>query len=380
MRYIVAGREETWELFKKGGGGNGNGGKKKGGGGGGDNNNNNNNNNQGEGKKNKNNNKEENVKKFTIGKPTEIAAQFMEYRKRFTGYHINFTLCEILNVFVVLFSVQITHWLLNHKFWMYGLEVLTYLHTYQEARAHNVTLHDPMCELFPTEISCTFKVGAPNGGINDQSILCILGNNMFNQKFFFVLWIWWMFLLVVSVFGIFFRLIRISNPWLSKCLLLRKAHGNQFKGLWLSSGECFVLGLFVDNFNKTPTLLNQIFDEIAVRLEAEDFQRHGKGDGSYVPLINAPSLSPDHEQLEQGSKDRSPEETEDKASFKVENQKKTSIKCESECREEKTKAKKKKNKRGDRQASQEELKPIDLVTKAKEEDENKNYEEAIRYV
>ena len=347
MRYIVAGREETWELFKKGGGGNG--GKKNGGGGGGDNNNNNNN--QGEGKKNKNKNKEENVKKFTIGAPREIAAQFMEYRKRFTGYHVNFTLCEFLNVLVVLFSVQITHWLLNHKFWMYGLEVLAYLHTYQEARTHNVTLHDPMCELFPTEVSCTFKVGAPNGGVNNQSILCILGNNMFNQKFFFVLWIWWMFLLVVSVFGIFFRLLRISNPWLSKCLLLRKAHGNQFKGLWLSSGECFVLGLFVDNFNKTPTLLNKIFDEIAVRLETEDLQRQdcGAGDGSYVPLINAPS--PDHIQ---GSKDHSPGETEDKETFKVEKQKKTSIKCETECRAEKTNAKKKKNKRGDRQPSQEE--------------------------
>merc|ERR1719431_208399 len=169
--------------------------------------------------------------------------------------------------------------------------------------------------------------------------------------FFFVLWIWWMFLLVVSVFGIFFRLLRISNPWLSKCLLLRKAHGNQFKGLWLSSGECFVLGLFVDNFNKTQTLLNKIFDEIAVRLETEDLQRQdcGAGDGSYVPLINAPS--PDHIQ---GSKDHSPGETEDKETFKVEKQKKTSIKCESESRAEKTTVKKKKNKRGDRQPSQEE--------------------------
>ena len=363
MRYIVAGREETWDLFKKGGGGN-NGGKKNGGGGGGDNNNNNN---QGGGKKDKNKNKEENVKKFTIGAPREIAAQFIEYRKRFTSYHINFTLCEVLNVFVVLFSIQITHWLLNHKFWLYGLEVIAYLNTYQEARAHNVTLHDPMCEVFPTEVSCSYKVGAPNGGVDTKNILCILGNNMFNQKFFFVLWVWWMFLLVVSVFGIFFRMLRISNPWLSKCLLLRKAHGNQFKGLWLSSGECFVLGLLVDNFNKTPTLLNHILDEIAVRLEAEDHKKQDYGDGSYVPLINAPSL--DHKQTMEGVNEQksalkakyveewkvSQGESEDKDSFKVENHKKISIKCETaiEGREEKTNVKKKKNKKGDRQSSQE---------------------------
>ena len=209
MRFIIAGREETWELFKKGnkgGGGNeGKGGKK---GVGGDKNN------QEGGKKDKK--KEENVKKFTIGIPSEIANQFMEYRKRFTSYQINFTICEVLNVFVVLSSIQITHWLFNNQFWMYGLEVLGYLHTYQDARANNTTLHDPMCQVFPTEVSCTYKVGAPNGGANTQVILCILGNNMFNQKFFFVLWLWWMFLLVVSGLGFFFRLLRISNPWLSK--------------------------------------------------------------------------------------------------------------------------------------------------------------------
>ena len=366
MRYIVAGREETWDLFKKGGGGN-NGGKKKGSGGG-------DNNNQGGGKKDKNKDKEENVKKFTIGAAIEIAAQFMEYRNRFTSYHINFALCEVINVFVVLFSIQITHWLLNHKFWFYGLEVLTYLHTYQEARAENMTLHDPMCEVFPTEVSCTFKVGAPNGGVNDQNILCILGNNMFNQKFFFVLWIWWIFLLVVSVFGIFFRLLRISNPWVSKCLLLRKAHGSQFKGLWLSSGECFVLGLFVDNFNKTPTLLNKIFDEIAIRFEAEDHQRQDKdnGNGSYVPLINAPS--PHHKQPMEASKEYKsaleakfvgqaaeewkvkPGESDDKESLKVEKHEQFSIiRCETEFREEKSNVKKKKNKKRDKQPPQEVL-------------------------
>ena len=205
----------------------------------------------------------------------EIASQFMEYRKRFTSYHFTFTFCEFLNVLVVLFSVQITHWLLNHMFWMYGLEVLTYLQTFQEARATNVSLHDPMCELFPTEVSCSFKVGAPNGNTYQDSFLCILGNNMFNQKFFFVLWIWWMFLLGISALGIFFRLLIISHPSLSKCLLLRKAHENQFKGLWLSSGESFVLTQLFDNLKK-PALFSKICSEISRKIQIEEEKKRDR--------------------------------------------------------------------------------------------------------
>ena len=202
-------------------------------------------------------------RKIKIGTPREIAAQFIEYRKRFTSYHINFTVCEVLNVLVVLSSIQITHWLMNHKFWLYGLEVITYLHTYQEARAHNVTLHDPMCEVFPTEVSCTFSIGSPNGNSYEQTTLCILGNNMFNQKYFFALWIWWMFLLAVSVSGIFFRILGISCKSITKCLLQRKTNINQFKGVNLTSGDLFILIQIYENL-KRPRMFDKITSHIHI--------------------------------------------------------------------------------------------------------------------
>ena len=120
----------------------------------------------------------------------------------------------------------------------------------------------------------------------------------------------------------------------------------------------------MDNFNKTPTLLNKIFDEIAVRLEAEDHKRQDTGNGSYVPLINSPS--PHHKQPMEASKTYksaleakfvgqsvedwkvSPGESDDKEPFKIEKHKQFPIRCETESREEKTNVKKKKNKKGDR--------------------------------
>ena len=66
-----------------------------------------------------------------------------------------------------------------------------------------------MCELFPTEVSCIVRTGGINGGVEQVNHLCILQNNLFNQKYFFVLWIWWMFLLGVTVLGVTYRVTRI---------------------------------------------------------------------------------------------------------------------------------------------------------------------------
>ena len=48
--------------------------------------------------------------------------------------------------------LKITHWILNYKFLNYGTEVLNYLSIYGEYYRRREQLHDPMCELFPTEV------------------------------------------------------------------------------------------------------------------------------------------------------------------------------------------------------------------------------------
>ena len=104
---------------------------------------------------------------------------------------------------------QVTHWILNYKFWNYGARVLQYLTVYGEYWKRGENLHNPMCELFPTEVSCNIRVGASTGGVDKTNYLCILQNNLFNQKYFFILWLWWMFLFVVTGLGVSFRLVRL---------------------------------------------------------------------------------------------------------------------------------------------------------------------------
>ena len=300
IRHILAGREENWDQnwIKIGSGsggagqgqqngsgqkqqqnGNGGGGKKQ--------------NNQPQG--------------WKLGKAEEIANQFIHYRDKYNGYQLSFAFWETFNLVTVIASIQATHWLLNNKFWYYGLEVIMYLNNYQSFQQQGRKLHDPMCEVFPTEVrnwiclfdfvllkcfsqrqvGCAYNYGGEAGQASRTEILCILGNNLFNQKYFFVLWIWWMFLLVVSIFGLFFRLLRICFRAFSKSMLMRKSHGRYFSGIRISSSEAFVLELVLDNLGKTPTFASKVMRDVAARLKELNL----KEDDGTLGCIQTPLMS-----------------------------------------------------------------------------------------
>jgi len=161
----------------------------------------------------------------------------------------------------------VTHWILNYKFWNYGMDVIEYVSYYGQVQGRK--LHDPMCELFPTEVACNINIGSTTGALDRTNFLCILGNNLFNQKYFFVLWLWWMFLLILSVLGLVYRTARISIPSLSRYLLQRKVHGRQLQRLPMNSGDCFVLEMVIDNLRGTPNLAGNVLDELDRRWTME---------------------------------------------------------------------------------------------------------------
>ena len=105
-----------------------------------------------------------------------------------------------------------------NKFFSYGQDVFRYIWGDKGDLNHfgRYEKHDPMCELFPTEVSCYINIGATTGAIDRSNYLCILNNNIFNQKYFLVLWMWWMFLIGLSVVGLVYRFARMMIPDLSR--------------------------------------------------------------------------------------------------------------------------------------------------------------------
>jgi hypothetical protein len=207
----------------------------------------------------------QNQNQNTAKKAGEIADNFLDYQPKYKKYHVWFGFCELLNILCVLLSMTFCHWLLNYQFAIYGLKVLEYLGTVKRVNSlGQYVTHDPMCELFPTEVACTLRYGATTGALDRSNFLCILGNNLFNQKYFFVLWLWWAWILFLSAIGVVYRIARITIPSFSRKMLLRKVHGQQLAKVMLTSADYFVLDMMVQNMEDRQ--MEQVLDAIEKKI------------------------------------------------------------------------------------------------------------------
>ena len=105
---------------------------------------------QGQGQQNQTPGQGKNKNRFKT-RPFEIAKNFVEFRSTYNHYHKKFAFWEATNIITVFLSMQTTHWILNYKFFPYGLQVIEYINSYGQQPGGKM-LHDPMCELFPTEV------------------------------------------------------------------------------------------------------------------------------------------------------------------------------------------------------------------------------------
>jgi hypothetical protein len=98
-----------------------------------------------------------------------IAQAFLEFRLRYGRYQLDYALCEFLNLGSTVASIVITNLLLRRKFLWYGIDVAEYYlssapelsaaeYGYRRRYEQQKPLHDPMCELFPTEVACRIEV------------------------------------------------------------------------------------------------------------------------------------------------------------------------------------------------------------------------------
>ena len=72
---------------------------------------------------------------------------------------------------------------------------------------------NPMCNVFPTVVSCTIKTfSVVQGAADTKNNICILGRNILNQQIFLVLWVWFMILFSATVCQIIYRLITLCVP------------------------------------------------------------------------------------------------------------------------------------------------------------------------
>jgi len=147
-------------------------------------------------------------------------------------YNFGFAFCEVLNLVVILVSQSILNSLFNDEFASYGINVQTYnSFVPNPSLPERTSPLNPMCHLFPTEVSCTVRTGGIGGNANKDNILCLLPNNVFYQYYFLILWWWWVVLIFISCLGLVYRLIQILVPQFGRMQLNAKweAHVVSYK-------------------------------------------------------------------------------------------------------------------------------------------------------
>lgn len=111
------------------------------------------------------------------------------------------------------FNIYITNKFLGESFLTYGIEVLKY---YKRPSFYV----DPMEVIFPRLTKCNFYKYGPSGTIQNIDAMCILAQNVLNEKIYLLLWIWFLILAILSIFTLAYRIAIIIQIVMKKKLLM----------------------------------------------------------------------------------------------------------------------------------------------------------------
>ena len=100
---------------------------------------------------------------------------------------------------------------LDGKFLMFGLDGITYLTTEDPTNSTNI-----FCDTFPTVLSCHVVFGNVVGFADQTNTICLLQSNLFNQKFFFLIYWLWLLLLAISILNLLVQITKWISPSFSR--------------------------------------------------------------------------------------------------------------------------------------------------------------------
>lgn len=122
------------------------------------------------------------------------------------SYFYHFLFCETFNFMTVVVNIYGVDAFLGGEFMTYGLDVLRYTRMDVETR------DDPMIRIFPRMTKCTFHRYGPSGDVQKYDALCLLPLNVINEKIYVFLWFWFVFLAIIDVVFIVYRIATIFIP------------------------------------------------------------------------------------------------------------------------------------------------------------------------
>lgn len=117
-----------------------------------------------------------------------------------------------MNVINICANIYLTNLFLSGSFLTYGIKVLKYQqnHSYQ---------FNPMEVTFPRLTKCNFYKYGSSGTVQHIDVMCILAQNVLNDKIYLFLWFWFFILAILSITGFIYRIAFVMQITMKKTLL-----------------------------------------------------------------------------------------------------------------------------------------------------------------
>jgi len=173
------------------------------------------------------------------------------------SYYFMFQLCQLLNIAMLALNWWATDKFLGGNFSSYGTDVIDYYsHLTSEHERQNSDKPEPMCNAFPTKVGCKMNTVAVSGGKNKLSGICILSQNIINEKIYLFLWFWFVLMFVISALQMIFEIAILAIPAFRSFVIARQT-GTYTTGEMKSyierdcnHGDWFILHQIGKNTNK----------------------------------------------------------------------------------------------------------------------------------
>eukprot|EP00096_Caligus_rogercresseyi_P010640 TRINITY_DN3961_c0_g1_i1.p1 TRINITY_DN3961_c0_g1~~TRINITY_DN3961_c0_g1_i1.p1 ORF type:complete len:374 (+),score=95.67 TRINITY_DN3961_c0_g1_i1:76-1197(+) len=197
-----------------------------------------------------------------------MSRHYLNLRGRYKEYFIKFFLLEITFLVLSWGHFFFIDWFLNGQFLGYGSSAVQYYGLSLEER---VNYANPLCTTFPTEVSCTIPFVGPSGYEASLNSLCVLSQNIVNEKMYVLIWFWLVFLIVISSLNFVVRLAYIAIPSYRAAFVSQKVSSYQSRETKhlvtnrLKPHDAFILGQLGKNIN--PGLFDELVHHILRSLE-----------------------------------------------------------------------------------------------------------------
>jgi len=184
-----------------------------------------------------------------------IVKYMHDHRGTHGRYAFRFFLCEVWNFVNVIVQIYFIDFFLGGEFQTYGSDVLNYTGLEAEDRP------DPMARVFPKITKCTFHKYGASGTVEKKDGLCVLPQNIINEKIFLFIWIWLVFVAVVTGMFLLYRIATLAGSHLRVALITIHGGKSVKRGdveailettsfSWFNRiGDWFILNLVCKNLN-----------------------------------------------------------------------------------------------------------------------------------